>query len=202
MQMGSKVTIVGLTGSIGSGKSTVSQMFVALGAHLIDYDMLAREVVQPYEAAWRDIVDTFGEAILNKDLTLNREKLAGIVFVDPEKLQVLNSITHPAVFNEAEKRVQEITRSDPNGMIIKDVPLLIEAGIHRTVDKVVVVGASRENRIGRLIARGLSQEEALRRIDSQMPLKEKVAYADFVIHNDGPLSETQKQVQAVYQSLN
>ena len=94
--------IVGLTGSIASGKSTVSEMFRELGAHIIDYDMLAREVVEPYKAAWNGIVDTFGREVLNEDLSLNREKLGKMVFDDPEKLQSLNQITHPAVFDAAE----------------------------------------------------------------------------------------------------
>ena len=199
--MGSKVTTVGLTGSIASGKSTVSKMFVEMGAHLIDYDLLARDVVRPHKDAWNAIIEAFGTQILNDDLTLNRDKLARVVFSDPDRLQVLNSVTHPAVFREAERQANEIARADPNGIIIKDVPLLIETGIHRTVDKVVVVWASRENRIQRLIMRGLTQEEALRRIDSQMPLREKVEYADFVIRNDGSLAETRKQVEEIYEAL-
>ncbi len=190
--------IVGLTGSIASGKSTVSEMLRDLGACIIDYDVLAREVVEPYKSAWNGIVDTFGREILNEDLTLNREKLGQIVFDDPEKLQSLNQITHPAVFDAAEKQVEAIQKSDPNTFIIKDVPLLIETGIHKTVDKVVVVATSKENQVQRLRDRGFSEEDAAKRIESQMPINQKVGFADFVVQNDGSFEETRKQVASIY----
>ena len=195
------MTIIGLTGSIASGKSTVSEMFVELGAHLIDYDVLAREVVEPGQKAWEGIVEEFGEEVLNHDSTLNREKLGKIVFDNPEKLQKLNQITHPAVFDEADKKVKELVSYNTNALIIKDVPLLIETGSHNTVDKVVVVSAQREIRLKRLMERGFTEEESLKRIDSQMPIREKEKYADFVIQNDGSLSSTRDQVQKIYQQL-
>jgi len=195
------VTIVGLTGSIASGKSTVSEMFVELGAHLIDYDVLAREVVEPGQKAWERIVTQFGQKILNSDSTLNREKLGQIVFDDPQQLQILNQITHPAVFEEADKRVNDVAGAHSNALIIKDVPLLIETGIHNTVDKVIVVSARRETRLKRLMERGFTEEESLKRIDSQMPISEKEKYADFVIHNDGSLISTREQVEQIYSQL-
>ncbi|NQT73688.1 MAG: dephospho-CoA kinase [Chloroflexi bacterium] len=195
------MTIVGLTGSIASGKSTVSGMFVELGAYLIDYDVLAREVVEPGQKAWEGIVDQFGEEVLNSDSTLNREKLGQIVFDNPEKLQKLNQITHPAVFEEADNRVKEIEKTHADALIIKDVPLLIETGIHNTVDKVIVVSAPRETRLKRLMERGFTQEESLKRIDSQMPISEKEKYADFVIHNDVSLVYTREQVEQIYSQL-
>ncbi len=193
--------IVGLTGSIASGKSTVSEMFRKLGAHIIDYDMLAREVVEPYKAAWNGIVDTFGREVLNEDLTLNREKLGKTVFDDPEKLQVLNQITHPAVFDAADNQLKEIQKVDPNAFVIKDVPLLIETGIHKTVDKVVVVAATLENQLNRMMERGSSAAEAMKRIESQMPLIDKIIYANFVIQNDGSLEQTREQVEGIHKSL-
>ncbi len=199
--MGDKVITVGLTGSIASGKSTVSRMFVELGAYLIDYDVLAREVVEPGREAWEGIVAEFGSEVLNKDSTLNREVLGRIVFDDPLKLDKLNKITHPAVFEAAEKKWQEIVKANPKAVIIKDVPLLIETGIHKTVDKVIVVSARPEAQLQRLIAQGFAKEDALKRIDSQMPINEKIAYADFAIRNDGPLSETREQVEEIYRSL-
>ncbi len=195
------MTIVGLTGSIASGKSTVSEMFVELGAHLIDYDVLAREVVEPGQKAWERIVTQFGQKILNSDSTLNREKLGQIVFDDPQQLQILNQITHPAVFEEADKRVNDVAGAHSNALIIKDVPLLIETGIHNTVDKVIVVSARRETRLKRLMERGFTEEESLKRIDSQMPISEKEKYADFVIHNDGSLISTREQVEQIYSQL-
>lgn len=193
--------ITGLTGSIASGKSTVSEMFRELGAHIIDYDILAREVVEPHEKAWQAIVDEFGQEILNEDLTLNREKLGQIVFDNPDKLEKLNQITHPAVFEAASERVKEIEKIDADAIIIKDVPLLIETGIHKTVDKVIVVSATMENRLQRLMDRGFTKEEAEKRIASQLPIREKVKYADFVIQNDGSIEETQKQAQEIFKSL-
>lgn len=193
--------VVGLTGSIASGKSTVSGMFVELGAYLIDYDVLAREVVEPGQKAWEGIVDQFGEEVLNSDSTLNRERLGKIVFDNPEKLKKLNQITHPAVFEEADNRVKEIEKTHADALIIKDVPLLIETGIHDTVGKVIVVSAPRETRLKRLMERGFTQEESLKRIDSQMPISEKEKYADFVIHNDGSLVYTREQVEQIYSQL-
>jgi dephospho-CoA kinase len=193
--------VVGLTGGIGSGKSTASEMFRELGAHIIDYDILARQVVEPYQSAWNGIVDTFGNAVLNEDMTLNREKLGEIVFNDPEKLQTLNKITHPAVFDTAEKHVEAIMALDRNAFIIKDVPLLIETGIHKTVAKIIVVAANLENRLLRLVKRGLTEVEALKRIESQMPIEEKVKLADFVIENDGSFDETRVQVERVYKAV-
>ena len=193
--------ITGLTGSIASGKSTVSETFRELGAHIIDYDILAREVVEPHEKAWQAIVDEFGQEILNEDLTLNREKLGQIVFDNPDKLEKLNQITHPAVFEAASERVKEIEKIDADAIIIKDVPLLIETGIHKTVDKVIVVSATMENRLQRLMDRGFTKEEAEKRIATQLPIREKVKYADFVIQNDGSIEETQKQAQEIFKSL-
>ncbi len=199
--MGDKVITVGLTGSIACGKSTVSRMFVELGAYLIDYDVLAREVVEPGREAWEGIVVEFGNEVLNDDSTLNREMLGRIVFNDPRKRGKLNQITHPAVFAEAEKKWQEIVKADPKAVIIKDVPLLIETGIHKTVDKVIVVSARREAQLQRLMGQGFTKEDSLKRIDSQIPISEKVAYADFVIRNDGPFSETREQVEEIYRLL-
>jgi len=192
------VIIIGLTGSIASGKSTVSEMFVELGAYLIDYDVLAREVVEPGREAWEGIVAEFGSEVLNDDSTIDRGKLGQIVFDNPQKLNSLNRITHPAVFAEAQKRVQEIVKADPEAVIIKDVPLLIETGIHTTVDKVIVVSARREVQVQRLMEKGFTEEESLKRIDSQIPINEKVAYADFVIHNDGSFAETREQAEEIY----
>ncbi|MFO8010074.1 MAG: dephospho-CoA kinase [Dehalococcoidia bacterium] len=193
--------VVGLTGGIGSGKSTVSGIFRDLGAYIIDYDLLAREVVEPGKPAWSRLVEELGEEILSQDSTLNREKLGEMVFRNPEKLNTLNRITHPAIFDEADRRLIEIAETDPEAIVIKDVPLLIETGIHTTVDKVVVVSASRRNRIERLKARGLAEEDAERVIEVQMPIKEKSKYADYVIDNDGSFQNTRQQVEEIFALL-
>ncbi|MCL0060755.1 dephospho-CoA kinase [Dehalococcoidia bacterium] len=193
--------IVGLTGSIASGKSTVAGIFRELGACLIDFDVLAREVVRPHLKAWKGIVEHFGTEVLNEDLTLNRQRLAETVFNDPVKLEKLNKIVHPAVFEEGKRMLEEIRKTDPGAIVVKDTPLLLETGYQALVDKVVVVYASEENQVRRLIDRGLDPEEAGRRMKAQMPLSEKVKRADFVIQNDGSLEQTRRQVETVYQAL-
>lgn len=193
--------IVGLTGGIATGKSTVAQMFGELGAYVIDFDALARQVVEPGEPAWREIVDHFGQEILNPDQTINRQKLGRLVFDDPEKLKKLNQIVHPRVFEEDQKITQKIKQKDPRAVIIKEVPLLLETGAARMVDKVVVVYASPEEQIKRLSARGLSREEAVKRIKAQAPLDQKVQMADYVIYNSGSINETRHQVKKIYEEL-
>lgn len=193
--------VAGLTGSVASGKSTVSRMFEALGAYVIDWDVLAREVVWPYQTAWNSIVDYFGAGILNGDMTLNREKLGKIVFADPEKLEVLNRITHPAVIEADEERVEEIGRNDPDAIVLKDIPLLFEIGYQANVDKTIVVNVGEENQLRRMIDRGFDPAEAQKRISAQMPLSEKIELADFVIQNDGSLVETEKQVKDIFDAL-
>lgn len=193
--------VVGLTGGIASGKSTVSAMFEEFGAHVIDYDLLAREVVRPNLAAWKEIVEYFGRQVLNEDSSINREKLGTMVFGDAQSLAKLNGIVHPEVFAEAERRVDSIAETDPNAIIIKDMPLLIETAAHKDVDKVVVVTATKENRLARLIDRGLTEDEARKRLASQLPMREKVKYADYVIYNDGTIEDTRKQVMEISREL-
>ncbi len=193
---------VGLTGCIATGKSTVSEMLRELGAYIIDYDILAREVVEPYRSAWNGIVDAFGEIVLYEDLTLNREKLAEIVFDDTEKLQCLNQITHPAVFDTVAVRVEGIAGEYPDALVIHDVPLLIETGVYKNVSKVILVAASPENQLERLLGKGFTEEDALKRMGSQMPIAQKKEYADYVIDNDGTFEETRKQVNEVFDSIN
>ena len=196
--------IAGVTGTIGTGKSTVARMFGELGAFVIDADQLAHEVVKPGKAAWQGIVDYFGRDILNADQTLNRQKLADIVFSNLEKLKKLDSIVHPEVLKEDQRLVEERKVADPNGLIIKDIPLLLEVGpelAYLLVEKIIVVYASEETQIKRLIARGLSEEDVRSRIKSQVPVREKMKYADFTVNNDGTLEETRQQVKAIYDKL-
>jgi dephospho-CoA kinase len=196
--------IAGVTGTIGTGKSTVAQMFAEKGAFVIDHDRLSREVVQPGRPAWQAIADFFGNAVLNADRSINRQALAGIVFSDPAMLQKLNSIVHPAVLEEDGRLVEERKLVDPGGLIIKDVPLLLEAGpevAHLLVEIIVVVFASPEVQFKRLIARGIPEEDARNRIRTQLPVSEKTGYADFVVNNDGTLEETRRQVSDIYLKL-
>jgi dephospho-CoA kinase len=196
--------IAGVTGTIGTGKSTVARMFAELGAFVIDHDRISREVVEPGKPAWQAIVDFFGNGILNDDRSINRQALADIVFSDPTKLQKLNSIVHPAVLGEDQRRVAERKRIDPGGLIIKDVPLLLEAGpeiAHLLVEKIIVVFASPDVQLKRLIVRGIPEEDARSRIKTQLPVSDKTKYADFVINNDGTLDQTRQQVKDIYSRL-
>jgi dephospho-CoA kinase len=193
--------IVGVTGSVGTGKSTVTNFFRELGAYIIDWDELAREATGPHSRAWEKIVDYFGKDILNEDLTINRQKLAEMVFSDKEKLEELNQIIHPEVFKEDDRITNEIKNFDPDALIIKDIPLLFEVACTIIVDKIVVVSASEQTQLSRLAEKGMSREDAQNRIKSQLPLKEKIKSADFVIDNDGSLEETERQVEKIYSLL-
>jgi len=193
--------IVGLTGNVGTGKSTVANIFKELGAYVIDWDELAREVVRPHSGAWKEIVEYFGKNILNADLTINRQKLADIVFSDREKLEKLNQIVHPEVFKEDERISNEIKSLAPDAVIIKDIPLLFELTRPVFVDKIVVVSASEQTQLRRLEEKGISREDAQNRMKSQLPLEEKVKSADFVINNDGSLEMTKRQAKEIYSLL-
>jgi len=193
--------IVGLTGSVGTGKSTVTNFFRELGAYIIDWDELAREVTRPHLRAWKEIVEYFGKDFLNEDLTINRQKLAEIVFSDKEKVAKLNQIVHPEVFKEDERITNAIKSLTPDALIIKDIPLLFELTHPIFVDKVVVVSASEQTQLSRLEEKGMNREDAQSRIKSQLPLEEKIRSADFIINNDGPLEETKKQVEEIYSLL-
>jgi len=193
--------IVGLTGSVGTGKSTVTNFFGELGAYIVDWDELAREVIRPHLRAWKEIVEYFGKDFLNEDLTINRQKLAEIVFSDKEKVAKLNQIVHPEVFKEDERITNEIKSLDPDALVIKDIPLLFELTRPIFLDKIVVVSASEQTQLRRLEEKGMSREDARSRIKSQLPLEEKIKSADFVINNDGPLEETKKQVEEIYSLL-
>jgi dephospho-CoA kinase len=193
--------IVGLTGGVGTGKSTVTNFLKELGAYVIDWDELARKVTRPHSQAWREIVEHFGKSVLNEDLTVDRQKLADIVFSDKRKLAKLNRIVHPWVFEEDERITGEIRSHDPDALIVKDIPLLFEVARHISVDKIVVVSASEQTQLRRLEEKGISREDARNRIRSQLPLDKKIKSADFVINNDGGPEETRRQVENIYSLL-
>jgi dephospho-CoA kinase len=194
--------IVGLTGSIGTGKSTVSQMFKELGAYIIDFDILAREVVKPNRKAWKEIIKYFGREILNEDMTLDRKKLGEIVFNDQEKLARLTEITKPEIRKEADQAVADILKQDPGAIIIKDIPLLTkEIAQEMQIEKIILVYARPSSQVQRVMDRGFTRREAEQRINAQPSASEKIKYADYIIYNDGPLEETKKQVQEVYQKI-
>lgn len=193
---------VGLTGGIASGKSTVARMFREKGAIIFDFDELAHFTEEPDRPGWKAIVDGFGTDILNRDRSINRETFGAMVFGDKEKLAKLNRIIHPAIFEEWEKRVQAVLSKNPQAIMISDIPLLFETGIQHWFEVVILVYISSENQIHRLTKRnGYSQEEAGIRLNSQMSIDEKVSRADFVIHNEGSIQETQAAVDAIWTAL-
>jgi dephospho-CoA kinase len=194
--------LVGLTGGLATGKSAVARLFQDCGAVVLDADVLARQLVEPGKPAWRDIVRAFGKQVLSPDRSLDRHALAKIVFRNRAKLKKLNAIVHPRVAREQTRLTREIARKDPDAVILYDAPVLIEAGAHKRMDKIVVVSADQETQIKRLRNRNhLSRTEALRRVQSQLPLAQKVKLADYVI--DGTLSfeQTKNEVQRIYDEL-
>jgi len=193
---------IGLTGSICTGKSTVSKMFESLGARIIDADLIARDVVRKGSPVLQKIAEEFGRGILLEDGNLDREKLGKIVFADPEKLQKLNSLTHPEIIRIIMEERKRLAHAHPDDVIILDAPLLYETGLQQFVEKVIVVSASRENQMERLLKRNnISPEDAQNRINSQMPIEEKARRADFVIDGNSSISETLKQVKKVYNRI-
>jgi len=193
--------IVGLTGSVGTGKSTVANFFRELGAYVIDWDELAREAVRPNSKAWKQIVEYFGKDVLNKDLTINRQKLANIVFTIKGNMTKINQIVHPEVFREDERITEEIKGRDPDALVIKDIPLLFELNHPISVDKIIVVSASEQTQLRRLKEKGMSREDARNRMKSQYSLEKKIGSADFVVNNDGPQADTKRQVEEIYSVL-
>ena len=194
--------VVGITGGIATGKSTVSEMLKELGSPLIDFDELARRVVEPEKPAWKQIVEYFGKDVLLEDNTLNRKKLSEIVFSDLEKKKMLERFVHPRIYEEFIKEINRIVKEDPDAIIQVAVPLLIELNQQYRFHKIVVVYASRETQIRRLMKRdNISREQAENILKSQLPIDEKVGYADFVINNEGSIEETRKQVIELWEKL-
>lgn len=193
---------IGLTGGIGSGKSTVADLFRRKGAHIIDFDTLSHKVEEPQGPAWKGIVDHFGDGVLNEDGTINRERLGNVVFRDPAQRKKLNEIVHPAVFSEWMRQMKEIEETHAGAVIISDIPLLVEVGLQHHLNITILVYVSPEEQIKRIMQRnGYSRQEAQDRLDSQMPIDEKVPYCDIVINNEGPLEETELIVGDVWEYL-
>jgi dephospho-CoA kinase len=166
---------------------------------VIDADQVAREVVEPGQPAWQEIVDAFGPAVLNPDGTLNRKQLSQLVFRDGEKLRRLNAITHPRVIEHFRQRLQWLRANRPDAVVVLDVPLLFESGMDAMADEVWVVWVDQEIEMQRLMMRdGITHEEAQARVAAQLPLEEKVRRADRVIDNTRSLQETIAQTEALY----
>lgn len=195
---------VGLTGGLASGKSTVAAFFRELGAYHVDADVIAHELLAPGGAAVDEVVACFGHGIVGTGEAIDRKALAAIVFADPKALADLNAIVHPKVRVEIARRVatRAASASPPAPVALIDAALLVETGMHRDVDTLVVVSCDEETQVARAVARGgLTEDEARSRIAAQAPLAAKRAAADFVIDNDGSLDETKRQVGAVWEAL-
>jgi dephospho-CoA kinase len=195
------VKLIGLTGGIASGKSTVAAILRRLGAAIINADELSREVVQPEQEAWKEIIETFGPKILLGDKTLDRRKLRKIVFDDPEARKKLETIIHPRVRALAEQRISELAAAG-SSIIVYEVPLLFEAQIHLWLRPVIVVACDAATQKRRLRERdGLTDEEAEQHLNAQMSLEEKRRLADYVIENNGSMTELEQQVRAVLEKI-
>lgn len=196
------MVVVGLTGGIASGKSVISNMLRDLGAVIIDADEISREVMFPHSRCWEEVVAAYGSECLLDDLTIDRKKLAMIVFGDSKRIQQLNRIVHPYIKKRIDEIIDDMKGRYPHALLIVDAALLVETGLYKHYDKLIVVSASRDTQVKRLISRdGVSREEAEGRVDCQLPLSEKLKVADYIIENEGSFDNTREEVEKVYQVL-
>lgn len=194
--------MIGLTGGIASGKSMVAKTLEEMGAILLSTDEIGHRVIEPGTTAYYDLLEAFGKGILHQDATINRKELGGIVFQDPEKLRLLNRLTHPPIMREIRQQLSRIERERPEAIVVMEVPLLYETGMEKLFDQIWVVWVDRETQIKRLMNRDLIQREnAIRRIDSQLPLDEKAQRADLIIDNRGTMEETIAKVTRYYNNI-
>jgi dephospho-CoA kinase len=193
-----KKIILGLTGSFGSGKSTVAKILKSFGARIIDADRIAHRVIQPPSKVYQKIIHTFGKDILKQNRTIDRNKLAKIVFKDKAILKRLNQIVHPKVI----KTIKNQIKTTKKKVVVLDAPLLLEAGLGNLVDKLIVVKIKRKKQVGRLEKKtSLNKKEILSRIKAQILLSHKVRLADFVIDNNGTFKNTKRQVRLFWRNL-
>jgi dephospho-CoA kinase len=196
--------LIGLTGGIASGKSTVAKRLVEHGAVLVDADVLAREVVEPGTDGLAEIERVFGSSVISPDGSLNRPALGAIIFADKARRTQLNAITHPAIWKRAIELFEAAKAADPDVVIVYDVPLLAEAAADRPMefDLVVVVQADTETRVDRMVAlRGMSRSEAEGRVRAQASDADRLRLADVIIDSNGSLEHTLEQVDGLWQSL-
>jgi dephospho-CoA kinase len=193
-----KKIIIGITGTFGSGKTAVANVFRSFGARVIDADKIAHRLLIPGSQAYGKIIRNFGPAILRKDKTIDRRRLSAIVFEDKKKRNKLNNITHPEVIRIIKRRI----RDSSSKVIVLDAPLLIEAGLINLVDKLIVVTISPKKQIARLLAKTpLDRGQILKRINAQIAQNQKIRLADFIIDNSASIKQTRKQVQKIRRIL-
>ena len=199
---------IGLTGGIGCGKSTVAAMMAELGCHVLDADKMAHALIAPGTPAYEEIIAKFGAQILSPDASINRPRLAGIVFADPDRLASLNAIVHPRVLRELDRKLDRLARLDAQGIAVVEAALLIESGYHKGLDRIILVTCTREQQLERLtnptFGRAMSREQAERRIAAQMPLEQKRklgAGKIDEIDSSGSLDSTKAQVRTLVEQL-
>ena len=195
--------VIALTGSFGTGKSTVDSLFLKHGVPYLDSDSIAHELTQPHSMAWSEIVDIWGNTILSKDLNIDRQKLAKIVFSSGSDRETLESILHPKIMKILQKKIEE-HRKQKTPLLIVDIPLFFEIGWHETdwFDYILLVSSKSKQQMARLIKTGHWNEKDIKqRLKVQWPLEQKKALADFVIDNSGSIQETEQQVCAILERL-
>jgi dephospho-CoA kinase len=203
---GERLLKVGLTGGISSGKSVVGKMFAALGAYVIQSDLVAHQLLQPGEGVYDAVMAQFGTGILNADKTVNRARLAELAFGQPSRIQELNQIVHPAVIDRENRWMKEIAAKDPHAITIIEAALIIEAGSHKRFDRLIVVTCRPEQRVERWATKmkvdfETARREVTRRMAAQFPDEEKIKAADYLFDNSGPLDLTRQRVTEVYKRL-
>jgi len=199
---GGDLLVLGVTGGIASGKTTVANMLEDLGAPIIDFDLLSRQVVEPGQPAFKDIIAYFGDGVIDKNGTLDRKRLSTIVFRNPAKRKILEGITHPRILEAFVRQIKKMAEKDPHRIVQAVIPLLFEVNLTHLVHKVLVVYVSPDKQIERLTRRDkISHKEAENILKAQMPIDQKVPKADFVIHNEGNVDKTRKAVYALWRSL-
>ncbi|HHY14005.1 MAG TPA: dephospho-CoA kinase [Thermoanaerobacterales bacterium] len=192
--------VIGLTGGIASGKSTVSNFLKQLGAYIIDADIVSRHIIEPGSIAWREIVENFGDCILKEDQKINRKVLGDIVFSSEEKLLLLNSITHPKIIKRIEELLLEAKKT--HDIIVIDAALLIELEMQDMVDEVWVVDIDTKTQLERLSQReGITKEHALNRVNAQLPNEKRLKHGDKIIDNNGTFEKTKQQVIQLWKEL-
>jgi dephospho-CoA kinase len=194
--------IVGLTGGIASGKSLIAGIFKDLGAHIIDADRIVRDLLEPGQDAWKEVSGYFGDDIMMPDRGIDRRKLGQIVFSDPAKREWLNQCLHPRVFEAYAAQIKRLCARTPDAIVVFDAALLMETGFYKKMDKTVLVYAHSDQQLSRLMERDrFTPEQALARIQSQMPISEKRRYADYVIENTGTREEAERRAREVFARL-
>ena len=196
------MVVIGVTGGVGTGKSTVAAMFKRLGAVVLDADAIAHHVIEPKKLAWRNVVKVFGSGILQDDQSINRQALAAIVFCDPQRRAQLEAIIHPHVLRRIREELRRLTRSHRVRAVVLDVPLLLEVGAHEMVDALVVVTAPPDVQRERLTrTHGWTDEAVRARMAAQWDLSAKVAMADHVVDNANGVDATREQVKRIWNQL-